>query len=326
MTRTLANRVGTIRIHGNGAFTQVISVGGISMPSTDLNTLVSGDIPPQPTISFEFFPPKDDPAAAILNNTLNELAKHRPAFVSVTYGAGGSTQDRTFAVAQSILNTLKCRVIGHLTLVGSTEEQLSHVLEEYQKIGLSGVLALRGDPVGGPTAPWTTTPGGYDYADQLVDLISRTTTLDIGVAAFPDVHPASQGNFMQDIQVLLRKEELGATFAITQFVFDSGRYEALCDALESRGSRLRIYPGIMPVMNYNQIVRMLELSGGYMPKATRLRFARYQNDPESLKQLGIDIAVQICEDVVALGAPGLHFYTLNQSGPTDSVISQLSFQ
>ncbi|MEI6405746.1 MAG: methylenetetrahydrofolate reductase [Actinomycetes bacterium] len=277
-----------------------------------------------PTVSFEFFPPKDAAGQASLNETLSSLAHHSPAFVSVTYGAGGSTRDRTLTVAASVMEQLHCPVIGHLTLVGSTQEELSAVLTQYLDIGITGVLALRGDPVGGPTAPWVTTPGGFDYAEQLVQLISSTTCLEIAVAAFPDVHPASQGNFIQDIQALLRKEQLGATMAITQFVFDSGRYEALCDALESHGSQLRIYPGIMPVTNYNQIVRMLELSGGYMPKATRLRFARFQNDPESLKKLGIDIAVQICEDVIALGAPGLHFYTLNQSGPTNDVITSLS--
>jgi methylenetetrahydrofolate reductase (NADPH) len=185
-------------------------------------------------------------------------------------------------------------------------------------------LALRGDPVGGPTAPWVTTPGGFDYADQLVELAAKIGGFSIGVAAFPDVHPASEGNFAKDINVLLRKEELGATFAITQFVFDSGRYEALRNALDARGSKLSIYPGIMPVTSYPQIVKMLELSGGYMPKATRLRFARYQNDPESLKQLGIDVAVQVCEDVFALGAEGLHFYALNTSGPTAAIIKQLS--
>jgi methylenetetrahydrofolate reductase (NADPH) len=215
------------------------------------------------------------------------------------------------------------RTIGHLTLVGATRAQLVDVLSQYEADGLSGVLALRGDPVGGATAPWTATEGGFTYAEELVAL-ARETQLEIGIAAFPDVHPASQGNFVKDIQVLLRKEQAGATFAITQFVFDSGRFEAMRDALDKRGSQLRLYPGIMPVTNYNQIVRMLELSGGYMPTATRLRFAKYQNDPDSLKALGIDIAVQICEDVVALGADGLHFYTMNNAGPTLSVVEKLS--
>lgn len=277
-----------------------------------------------PTLSFEFFPPKDEAGDATLATTLGELKRFNPDFVSVTYGAGGSTRDRTFKAAADVIDALGVPTVGHLTLVGSTREDLESVLRKYQDIGISGVLALRGDPVGGPTAQWIPTPGGFDYADQLVDLVASTTPLDVGVAAFPDVHPASQGNFMQDIQVLLKKEQMGATFAITQFVFDSGRFEALSDALESRGSQLKLYPGIMPVTNYSQIVRMLELSGGYMPKATRLRFARYQNDPVSLRALGIDIAVHLCEDVVALGATGIHFYTLNQSHFTVDVLKQLS--
>lgn len=276
-----------------------------------------------PTLSFEFFPPKDEAGEALLWQSVSELARVKPDFVSITYGAGGSTQDRTLRTASAMVERLGVPTIGHLTLVGATVDQLRDVLAEYESRGLSGVLALRGDPVGGPTAEWVPTPGGLTYAEDLVAL-AASTSLDVGVAAFPDVHPASDGNFMQDIQVLLRKEEKGATFAVTQFVFDSGRFEALRDALDTRGSRLRLYPGIMPVTNYSQIVRMLELSGGYMPKATRLRFAKYQNDPESLVSLGTDIAVHLCEDVLALGADGLHFYTLNQSGPALRVIDQLS--
>lgn len=278
-----------------------------------------------PSISFEFFPPKDEAGEDVLWQTLKDLAPYSPDFVSVTYGAGGSTQERTFRIASEVIARTGAPTYGHLTLVGSTEADLINVLDEYQRIGLRGVLALRGDPVGGPTAEWTPTPGGYTYAHELVELIANRTQLDISVAAFPDVHPASQGNFLQDIQVLLRKEQAGATSAITQFVFDSGRFEALSDALESHGSALKLYPGIMPVTSYPQIVRMLELSGGYMPKATRLRFARYQNDEASLRELGIEIAVQICEDVVALGATGVHFYTLNKSAETLEVLKNVSF-
>lgn len=277
-----------------------------------------------PTISFEFFPPKDVESEANLWKTIDELQQFKPDFVSITYGAGGGTRDRTVRIASEFIEKTGVQVIGHLTCVGSTRAELVEILGEYKDAGFHGVLALRGDPVGGPTAPWVTTPGGFDYADQLVELASEIGGFSIGVAAFPDVHPASDGNFMQDINVLLRKEALGATFAITQFVFDSGRYEALRNALDARGSKLSIYPGIMPVTSYPQIVRMLELSGGYMPKATRLRFARYQNDPASLKKLGIDVAVQVCEDVFALGAEGLHFYALNNAGPTSEIIKQLS--
>jgi len=278
----------------------------------------------KPTISFEFFPPKDEQGESNLWAAIAELQNYSPDFVSITYGAGGGTRDRTVKIASEFIAKTGVPVIGHLTCVGSTREELKEILLQYKAEGFSGVLALRGDPVGGPTSPWVSTPGGFDYANQLVELAAEIGDLSIGVAAFPDVHPASNGNFVQDINVLIEKEQQGATFAITQFVFDSGRYEALRNALDQRGSKLAIYPGIMPVASYPQIVRMLELRGGYMPKATRLRFARFQNDPTSLKKLGIDVATQVCEDVFALGAEGLHFYTLNTAGPTIEILSQLS--
>lgn len=278
----------------------------------------------KPQISFEFFPPKDETGQATLDKTVAELDAYSPAFVSVTYGAGGTTRDRSLKTATGIKQSTGTPTIGHLTCVGATRDELVAEIRSFESAGLDGVLALRGDPVGGPAAPWTTTDDGLSHADELVQLVGSVSSLPVGVAAFPDIHPASQGNFQQDIDVLLRKEELGATFAITQFVFASNRYEELVEALSKHGSNLAVYPGIMPVTSYMQIVRMLELSGGHMPTATRLRFARFQNDPESVRALGIEVAVQICEDVFALGAPGLHFYTLNQSEPTKSVLERLS--
>ena len=277
-----------------------------------------------PGLSFECFPPKDDVGQAKLTDTLTALMQYSPDFFSVTYGAGGSTRDRSLDTAKYIRSSTGVATIGHLTCVGATRDELAQEIRRFEQAGLDGVLALRGDPVGGPTADWITTENGFTHADELVQLVQSISTLPVGVAAFPDVHPASQGDFDQDIDVLLRKEELGATFAITQFVFASNRYEELLTALDNRGSRLTVYPGIMPVTNYMQIVRMLELSGGHMPTATRMRFYRYQNDPASLRALGIEVAVQICEDVYALGAPGLHFYPLNQSSPTCEVLNQLS--
>ncbi len=280
--------------------------------------------PAEPQISFEFFPPKDETGQATLDKTVEVLGAYSPAFVSVTYGAGGSTRDRSLKTATGIKQTAGIPTIGHLTCVGATRDELVAEVRSFEAAGLDGVLALRGDPVGGPAAPWTTTEHGLTHADELVHLIGSVSSLPLGVAASPDIHPASQGNLQHDIDVLLRKEELGATFAITQFVFASDRYEQLVTELEKRGSKLAVYPGIMPVTSYLQIVRMLELSGGHMPTATRMRFARFQNDPESVRALGIDVAVQICEDVFALGVPGLHFYTLNQSEPTKSVLERLS--
>jgi len=279
---------------------------------------------PRPTISFEFFPPKDDQGESNLHATIEALKKFNPDFVTLTYGAGGSTRDRTVRIAAEIILRHQIPTMAHLTCVGSTRDELTEILREYAKAGVKDLLALRGDPVGGPTSEWISTPGGIDYADQLVDLATKVGGFNVGVAAFPDVHPASHGNFQQDIDVLLRKEELGATFAITQFVFDSERYAQLLFTLRDRGSKLTLYPGIMPVTNYMQIVRMLELSGGTMPSATRLKFARYQNDPASIKELGIEVAARICEEVFEVGAEGFHFYTLNSALATSQVVSALS--
>ncbi len=278
----------------------------------------------RPTISFEFFPPKDDQGESNLHATIEALKKFSPDFVTLTYGAGGSTRDRTVRIAAEIILRHQIPTMAHLTCVGSTRDELTEILREYTKAGVKDLLALRGDPVGGPTSEWISTPGGFDYADQLVDLATKVGGFNVGVAAFPDVHPASHGNFQQDIDVLLRKEELGATFAITQFVFDSERYAQLLFTLRDRGSKLTLYPGIMPVTNYMQIVRMLELSGGTMPSATRLKFARYQNDPASIKELGIEVAARICEEVFEVGAEGFHFYTLNSALATSQVVSALS--
>ena len=276
------------------------------------------------SISCEFFPPKDDAGQDVLKNTLIALSEFSPDFYSVTYGAGGSNSHRSVATAQYIKETTNVPTIGHLTCVGVTRDDLAQEIRKFEQAGLDGILALRGDPVGGPTAPWVTTPDGFTHADELVQLVRSVSTLPVGVAAFPDIHPASAGNAEQDIDVLIRKEELGATFAITQFVFASERYGELVEHLQTRGSKLTLYPGIMPVTNYMQIVRMLELSGGHMPTATRMKFYKFQNDPESLKALGIEVAVQICQELIEMKAPGLHFYTLNQSGPTTAVLGQLA--
>ena len=294
------------------------------MTAQDTSLPLNSNQSVQPTLSFEFFPPKDDVGQQTLDNTLDALTAYSPEFFSVTYGAGGSTRDRSLHTSQHIRAKTAVPTIGHLTCVGATRDELAEEIRRFEANGLDGVLALRGDPVGGPTAPWVSESNGFTHADELVQLVRSVSALPVGVAAFPDIHPASGGNFAQDIQVLLRKDELGATFAITQFVFASNRYEELMAELARHGSNLVVYPGIMPVTNYMQIVRMLELSGGHMPTATRMRFYRFQNDPASLKALGIDVAVQICEDVFALGAPGLHFYTLNQSSPTCDVLDQLS--
>ena len=212
------------------------------------------------SFSIEFFPPKDEAGEARLWSALSELEKARPDFVSVTYGAGGSTRDRTVRITSEVTARTGIPTIAHLTCVGSTEAELISILEQYRKAGIKSILALRGDPQGGPSAQWITTPGGFDHADQLVSL-AHDKGFEVGVAAFPDGHPASHGDFSRDITVLLEKERRGATFATTQFFFDVDRYFVLVEALRSAGSQLDIYPGILPITNAAQLRRMAELSG-----------------------------------------------------------------
>ena len=215
--------------------------------------------------SFEFFPPKDVEGEERLWAAIEGLKAIAPDFVSVTYGAGGSTRDRSIRIAQEITQRTGISTVAHLTCVGSTRDELIAILHSYKEAGITSILALRGDPTGGPSAPWTSTPGGFNHADELVQLADEFGGFTIGVAAFPDGHPASKGDFAKDVDVLIRKEELGATFATTQFFFEAKQYTRLVDALAARGSKLVIIPGILPVTNVKLLHRMAELGGTPIP-------------------------------------------------------------
>lgn len=277
----------------------------------------------KPTFSFEFFPPKDGDGETRLWAAIEGLSTIAPDFVSVTYGAGGSTRDRTIRITSEITAQTQIPTVAHLTCVGSTREELIEILAKYREAGIENILALRGDPVGGPRAPWVTTPGGFDHADQLVSLASGIGGFTIGVAAFPDGHPASNGNFDRDIDVLLRKEELGATFATTQFFFEAERWIELVEKLSSRGSSLPVLPGILPVTNVKQLNRMAELTGTPIPARFMEAFSKVENKPEDVRKLGVDIATDLCEKVLAAGAPGIHFYTMNTSTATREVFERI---
>jgi methylenetetrahydrofolate reductase (NADPH) len=198
------------------------------------------------------------------------------------------------------------------------------ILHSYKEAGITSILALRGDPTGGPSAPWTPTPGGLNHADELVQLADEFGGFTIGVAAFPDGHPASNGDFEKDIDVLIRKEELGATFATTQFFFEAARYTQLVDRLAERGSKLVIIPGILPVTNVKLLHRMAELGGTPIPSEIAEAFAKVENDPAAVRALGVEIATSLCQQLLAAGAPGLHFYTMNSSTATQEIYRNLN--
>jgi methylenetetrahydrofolate reductase (NADPH) len=275
------------------------------------------------TVSVEFFPPKDDAGEARLWEASSALETIEPDFISVTYGAGGSTRDRTIAITKEITKRTGRGTVAHLTCVGSTKEELIEILNQYKGAGIKSILALRGDPVGGPAANWVTTYGGFDHADQLVELAISRGGFDVGVAAFPDGHPASAGNSEKDIDVLIRKEQLGATFATTQFFFESSKWEKLVSKLETRGSKLPVIAGILPITNVKQLHRMAELGGTPIPEKISKLFNEISEDPDAVRKAGADLATKLCEELIALKVPGLHFYTMNTAVATLEICKNL---
>ena len=275
------------------------------------------------TVSVEFFPPKDDAGEARLWEASSALETIAPDFISVTYGAGGSTRDRTIQITKEITKRTGRGTVAHLTCVGSTKDELIEILSQYKGAGIKSILALRGDPVGGPAATWVKTDGGFDHADQLVELAISQGGFDVGVAAFPDGHPASIGDSEIDIDVLIRKEQLGATFATTQFFFESSKWEKLVSKLAARGSTLPIIAGILPITNVKQLNRMAELGGTPIPGNISKLFNEISEDPDAVRKAGADLATKLCEELIALKVPGLHFYTMNTASATLEICTNL---
>ncbi len=275
------------------------------------------------SFSLEFFPPKDLAGEERLWQVLTQLQPLHPDFVSVTYGAGGSTRDRTIRVTTEITARTAIPTVAHLTCVGATKFDLIEILKQYKNSGIKSILALRGDPPGGPTAAWQSITDGLDHADQLVELAVKLGGLEVGVAAFPDGHPASNFDFDKDIEVLLRKEELGATFATTQFFFEFEKWQGIVDRLAKNGSKLPIIAGILPITNLKQLSRMVELSGIQIPVQILKRFDNAQDNPQEVKKIGIEIATELGSKLLAANVPGLHFYTMNTAESTIEIAKNL---
>ncbi len=274
------------------------------------------------SFSFEFFPPKDEAGEEQLWQAISALEPYRPTFVSVTYGAGGSTRDTTVRVTGRIARETSLTPMGHLTCVGHTREELSAILAAYSEAGVHNVLALRGDPPGGPGSPWTATEGGLTYAAELVALVTETGGFSVGVAAFPEGHREAP-SLDHDVAVLLAKQQAGAEFAITEMFFRASDYFSLVERGRAAGVEIPILPGIMPITNLNQIRRMAELSGREVPAEVVARISAHEADPVALRAEGIAVAAGLCEELLAGGAPGLHFYTLNRSRATLEIFAAL---
>jgi methylenetetrahydrofolate reductase (NADPH) len=274
------------------------------------------------SFSFEFFPPKDEAGERQLWTALRELEALHPTFVSVTYGAGGSTRDRTVRVTHRIAADTSMTPLAHLTCVGHSRETLRSVIGAYADAGVRNVLALRGDPSDGPTAPYVPHPEGFNYAVELVEMVKSLGDFCVGVAAFPEGHPSAE-SLDADARVLAEKARAGAEFAITQLFFRADDYFRLADRVEALGVDIPIIPGIMPITNLAQIRRMTELSGADLPAEIVERVSRHGDDAAAVRREGIQIATELCDTLLTGGAPGLHFYTLNRSKATREIYANL---
>jgi methylenetetrahydrofolate reductase (NADPH) len=274
-----------------------------------------------PFFSFEFFPPKTDEGVGALMQTVAALKSLDPAYVSVTYGAGGSTRMRTVDVAKRIQNELGIDVLAHITCVGSTVAELRAVFRELEAANIANVLALRGDPPRG-SATFVTQAGGFSYACDLVALLEREFDFCIGAACYPEKHPEAP-SFHADLDALERKIANGARFLISQLFFDNQYYFDFVARVRARGISVPVIPGIMPITNYEQIDRFTAMCGATIPPALRAELELRRNEPEAVAELGVAFATLQCVELLESGAPGIHFYTLNKSPATRAVVSAL---
>ncbi len=274
------------------------------------------------SFSFEFFPPKDEAGAQVLWSSLRELEPLRPTFVSVTYGAGGSTRDHTIEITRRIATETSMLAMAHLTCVGHSVAEVSDVVEDYAAAGIRNVLVLRGDPEDGPGTPWVSTPGGLSYASELVALVRSLGDFSVGVAAFPQGHREAV-SLEDDVRVMRAKQEAGAQFAITEMFFRAEEYFGLLERAHAAGVEIPIIPAIMPITNLKQIQRMAQLSGRDVPAEVVERVARWEGDAEAVRREGVQIASELCATLLERDAPGLHFYTLNRSKATREIYANL---
>lgn len=276
---------------------------------------------PQPSFSFEFFPPRTDQGTEALFEVVKELRPLEPAFVSITYGAGGSTRSRTLELVRRIKHELSVETMAHLTCVGASRDELARVLDSLVEGGIKNVLCLRGDPPKGQES-FEPPADGFAYANELTAFVKKRWPLCIGTAGYPEGHQEAPDRYT-DLLNLKRKVDAGSCFVVTQLFFENDTYFDFVAQARRMGITVPIIPGIMPITSAEQIERITELSGASIPERLRKELILRRNDPEAALQLGVAFATLQCADLLRRGAPGIHFYTLNKSPATRAILAAL---
>ena len=276
----------------------------------------------KPVISFEFFPPKTaEGDRNLVEKTIPTLLQTKPDFCSVTYGAGGSTRDKTLMIVDRIQKQHGLTAVAHLTCVCATREEIRGLLEQIRALGVRNVLALRGDPPGG--GEFKVTPGGFEFSNQLVEFIRALDHFSIGVAGFPEGHIACKQGKHVDWGYLKNKIDAGADYVLTQLFFNNADYYEFRDHLRNNGVKVPLVPGIVPILNGAQIKKFTALCGARIPAPLAARLDELGDDDAAVMQFGIEYATQQCADLLRNGAPGIHFYTLNKAHSTTQVLKNL---
>ena len=274
-----------------------------------------------PVFSFEFFPPKDEVGFQNLYETIEKLKPANPAFVSVTYGAGGSTRSKTVDLVGKIKNDIAIESMAHLTCVGHQKDEIVSVLESLQNLRIENVLALRGDPPIGEEK-FIKTEGGFGYGNELVSFIKTNFSFCVGAACYPEGHIECP-ELSLDMDNLKRKVDAGVDFLITQLFFDNRHYFDFINKARQQGINIPIIPGIMPVLNLKQSQRFTKMCGASLSDSLLAKFDGVQEDPDKVREIGINHAINQCKDLLLSGAPGIHFYTLNRSKATLAILENL---
>lgn len=272
-------------------------------------------------LSFEFFPPRTDKGTENLLAVHAELAKFDPTFVSVTYGAGGSTQEGTYGAVKNMLEAGTCTA-PHLTGVGTSRDDIKSIIQGYLELGVKRLVVLRGDLPGGMVER-----GHFKYAEQLVQFVREQfgSDIHIEVAAYPDFHPESTSP-ANELQYFKRKVDAGANSALTQYFYNADSYFSFVDQAQRSGINVPIVPGIMPITNYATLTRFSDACGAEIPRWIRARLEQYQHDEKSLQSFGLDVVTHLCFDLLDNGVPGLHFYTLNKVDPVRELCKRVGFE